>query len=177
MKISKKPLNNRGFSHVEILLLLVVIAVVAGAGFFVFKHQNKAHAAAWTTLAWDDSTDKSGQVSAKACKVVINSGYGQLYKATFFITNTSTKYRNIIEYVARPSYPGSKGWNRVSSHNDNTWWYGVWASVDVLASVPLKDAIILSVAATAGDPSSGWGFHNPNRPGDMAINPQYLANC
>jgi Tfp pilus assembly protein PilE len=43
--IRKHKLNNKGFSHVELVLLIVVIAVIAGVGFFVYnKNNNKSKA-------------------------------------------------------------------------------------------------------------------------------------
>ena len=43
MKIKNKKLNNKGFSHVEMLLLVVALVIVGGIGFYVYK-KNTAHA-------------------------------------------------------------------------------------------------------------------------------------
>ena len=44
-KKSSKRLGSKGFSHVELTLLIVVIAVIAGVGFFVYsKNNNKSKA-------------------------------------------------------------------------------------------------------------------------------------
>jgi Tfp pilus assembly protein PilE len=44
-KNSSKRLGSKGFSHVELALLVVVIAVIAGVGFFVYsKNNNKSKA-------------------------------------------------------------------------------------------------------------------------------------
>jgi type II secretory pathway pseudopilin PulG len=44
-KNSSKRLGSKGFSHVELTLLIVVIAVIAGVGFFVYsKNNNKSKA-------------------------------------------------------------------------------------------------------------------------------------
>jgi N-acetylmuramoyl-L-alanine amidase len=55
--IRKHKLNNKGFSHVELVLLIVVIAVIAGVGFFVYnKNNNKSKADSMDSAAIIDDT-------------------------------------------------------------------------------------------------------------------------
>lgn len=53
--IKKTKLNSKGFSHFELGLLIVVIAVIAGVGMFVYnKNNNKSKAdTTWTVLTPD----------------------------------------------------------------------------------------------------------------------------
>jgi len=62
----KKKLNYKGFSHVELAMLLVVVIGVSGVGYYVFKHGKPSHAAATYTNVGSISYD--GQTfSAQAC--------------------------------------------------------------------------------------------------------------
>lgn len=36
-----KKLNQKGFSHIEVILIIIVLVLVGGAGFYVLKHDNK----------------------------------------------------------------------------------------------------------------------------------------
>ncbi len=38
MKFKKPKLNSKGFSHIEMIVALVVVIAIAGVGFFVYKH-------------------------------------------------------------------------------------------------------------------------------------------
>ena len=62
----KKKLNNKAFSHVELLLLLIVVIGVSGVGYYVYKHGNSSHAT--TTYTNVGSISYDGQTfSAQAC--------------------------------------------------------------------------------------------------------------
>jgi len=84
--IKKTRLNNKGFSHFELGLLIVVIAVIAGVGMFVYnKNNNKSKAGSndWPILNYqqrvDDykklgsSTNGSAPLDAKATKQVVTA--------------------------------------------------------------------------------------------------------
>ena len=45
LKLNKlKPLSSRGFSHVEFILIIIVVAAISAIGTYVFKHQGASHA-------------------------------------------------------------------------------------------------------------------------------------
>ncbi len=56
----RKKLNSKGFSHVELALLLIVVIGVSGVGYYVYKHGNKSHAGSTYTslgsLSYDNQT-------------------------------------------------------------------------------------------------------------------------
>jgi hypothetical protein len=54
MKTKRYKLNSKGFSHIEIILALVVVVAIAGVGIFVYKHHQdskKAMASAGTFVS------------------------------------------------------------------------------------------------------------------------------
>ncbi len=53
MKFKKPKLNSKGFSHVEMIIALVVIVAIAGVGVFVYKHHqdNKSMSSMGTDTA------------------------------------------------------------------------------------------------------------------------------
>jgi hypothetical protein len=42
--------DSRGFGHIEMIVIVLVIAVIAGVSFFVYKHKATAHAGSWTPI-------------------------------------------------------------------------------------------------------------------------------
>ncbi len=50
MKINKSKLNSKGFSHVEMLIALVVIVAIAGVGVFVYKHHKDSNKSMSSTI-------------------------------------------------------------------------------------------------------------------------------
>jgi len=64
-KNSSKRLGSKGFSHVELTLLIVVIAVIAGVGFFVYsKNNNKSKADSAIPSSPTITTDAQDQAYA-----------------------------------------------------------------------------------------------------------------
>ena len=60
-KTNKLKTNTSGFGHIETLLIVVAVVVIAGVGFFVYQNHNKkttkAHAAGWTQISyWSDKS-------------------------------------------------------------------------------------------------------------------------
>jgi hypothetical protein len=51
MKLSRKRLNAKGFSHVELGLLLIVVIGISSVGYYVYKHSTAHAATTYTTLA------------------------------------------------------------------------------------------------------------------------------
>jgi hypothetical protein len=51
MKLFKRKLNSRGFSHVELGLLLIVVVGISTVGYYVYKHSTSHAGNTYTTLA------------------------------------------------------------------------------------------------------------------------------
>ena len=67
-----KKLNNKGFGHLELLIVIVVVALVAGTGFFVYQHHKKhdvAHAGSWQTMGVVTGTSPFSSVTRYGCEV------------------------------------------------------------------------------------------------------------
>lgn len=106
MRIHPKKLREAGFSHVEIVLVVVVIAVVVLSGFIVYaKHskQNTAHAGGWTLAGVGDTSDK--------------------------VSPSNTLYQQVTAYVCLDVVSPSKWVVRAQAINANTMnkSYGYWA--------------------------------------------------
>ena len=94
-KTNKLKTNTSGFGHLEMLLLVVAVVVIAGVGFFVYQNHNKkttkAHAGSWASYqvnsqvcaSWDSKNcpggdgGYTGRINATlwACRQYINA-YG-----------------------------------------------------------------------------------------------------
>jgi uncharacterized protein (UPF0333 family) len=61
-----KKLNNRGFSHVESFLLVLVVVLVSGIGYFVYNHNKSAHAG--SQIVATIKTKHAGDIAIIACK-------------------------------------------------------------------------------------------------------------
>ena len=61
-----KKLNNRGFSHIESFLLIMVLVVISGIGYYVFKHNKSAHAG--SQIVSTIKTKHAGDIAIIACK-------------------------------------------------------------------------------------------------------------
>jgi hypothetical protein len=71
-KLKRKPLNHRGFTHIEFLVVIVLVVAVGLVGVLVYNHDKtnsyKAHAAGWTSLG-------SAVVSYHPKKVTVCENY------------------------------------------------------------------------------------------------------
>ena len=65
-----KKLNNRGFSHIESFLLIMVLVVISGIGYYVFKHNKSAHAGSQVvaTINTKHKALDDGDFTILACK-------------------------------------------------------------------------------------------------------------
>jgi len=65
-----KKLNNRGFSHIESFLLVMVLVVISGVGYYVFKHNKSAHAGSQivATINTKHKALDDGDFTILACK-------------------------------------------------------------------------------------------------------------
>lgn len=108
--------NSKGFGHIELFMSLCMIALVFGAGYFVYTNKNSnviAHAGGWTTvstLPWQNVTtytviacktpvkDKKLGVDAWNVRTVIESSnpiikkYPYLWLATAYALPNSSAY-------------------------------------------------------------------------------------
>ena len=81
MKIFKK-LNSKGFGHLELLIVIVVVALVAGTGFFVYQHHKKhdvAHAGSWTYIGAAYYLNQKPDITYYACKEPVTTVFGNLW--------------------------------------------------------------------------------------------------
>jgi uncharacterized protein (UPF0333 family) len=80
--------NNKGFSHLEMILLLVVIAAIASVGLFVYsKNNNKSKADSIASTA-------SMPVTCKITGVTSSPGYGTVQSPVVTIYNKSGRNFN-----------------------------------------------------------------------------------
>lgn len=71
-----KKLNQRGVAHHGLIAFIIVIFVVAGAGFFVWKSQSKNTASAqnWTNLSGVNGANLEDDSRIMACKLRVGGG-------------------------------------------------------------------------------------------------------
>lgn len=73
MRLHGEPTSRTaGFTLVEGLIVLAIIVVVGGVGFFAYHKHNQAHAAGWTTIASSGHPNNNLFTSVKGCKVVLD---------------------------------------------------------------------------------------------------------
>jgi hypothetical protein len=143
MKIlnKQKKLNSKGFGHIEILLAIVVLVGIVGAGVFVYARQHKAHAGSFTYLG------VRSNINMYVCKTYVNA-YGGVYQVTAQFTkaasSTPLTYRL---YVQRPP-----AYTTISDTQNNAYLFGTVAQLKANASVYNGDAATL-------------GVQDPTRPG------------
>lgn len=134
-------LNSKGFGHVVALLAIAVIVVAAGAGFVVYKHQHKAHAAAY------DYIGNSWGMYFYACKTY-SPAYGGVWgvKALYTKpTNVQGKYQ--LEVVRNSRV--------ISNQVGSAWFNNTVASLSTSASIPLHDEVEIFVSLPVGSSGSG----------------------
>lgn len=104
MKLLRRKLNHKGFSHVELFLLLAVILVISGVGYYVYRHNTSKANSTYTRLA--------------------NIDFGGLtFKELACRTHVDSKNSKIIAYitVGRPAGPGvSPSYNPLALYRINT---------------------------------------------------------
>ena len=156
MKFIKK-LNNKGFGHLELLLVIVVVALVAGTGFFVYQHHKKhdiAHAGSYTPLI-DYFTGKTQYhgISVFACKTY-TPVFGGVYNLTIlYVKKPSTPSYEYDAWVFQPVPKTPQANSNLVQKYGDTYWAGTVGSITVPNSVPLGDS-------TSVDVWSATGLHN-----------------
>ncbi len=94
MKTLKKINNSLGFAHIELFIAVVVIAAIAGAGYFVYQNHTKtnvSHAAGWSSLG------KHGNISVSACATPV-SGFGGGWKVEVRFIKSADTPSNTASY-------------------------------------------------------------------------------
>jgi uncharacterized protein (UPF0333 family) len=78
MKIFKAKLNNKGFGHIEMLIVAVVVLVLVGTGYYVYNHNkttNTAHAGSEYQYIGNMTLAPKGYpkniISVSGCKSVV----------------------------------------------------------------------------------------------------------
>jgi hypothetical protein len=138
MKITNKlKNNNKGFGHIEMLLVIVAVVIIGAVGFFVYQNHNKktatkstAHAGGWTPitkgqLCTNDICTTSIGYEAFACYT--NAGaFGSYVKAAIILAqptpwpNSTTT--TIYDY-SQANYNAKLNWQKIETGN---WLYGAF---------------------------------------------------
>lgn len=100
--INKKKLNNQGFSHIEFILIILVIIAIVSAGFFVYtknKNKNLVHAGGYLYTQEGVDTINGKTVTFDACKTFVNL-YGGVWQDNVLITKASSTpaYRYYVQW-------------------------------------------------------------------------------
>jgi hypothetical protein len=138
MKIkSKLKNNNKGFGHIEILLVIVAVVIIGAVGFFVYQNHNKktatksiAHAGGWTPIdkgqyCINNDCSKSIGFTGYACYT--NAGaYGSYVKALIVLASP-TPWPNLTTSTISSTQTydaiGQKNWSKNETGN---WLYGAF---------------------------------------------------
>ena len=127
--------DSKGFGHIETILIVLVVAVIAGVGYFVYQaHGNKpikptAHAGSYKLLA---SSSGSGGPYVWGCKVVGAGGY---FEPRITITKSALTYGGYYNMIAGdskgntvgPHLFGSAYWGNTTASLTMPLWFG-WGS-------------------------------------------------
>jgi len=183
IKITNKlKTNNKGFGHLETLLIIVAIGAIVGVGLFVLqsntnKIKNKAHASS----PYMPITNFAG-VQFGVCKTLIpTSVYGGGYKLSFAFTKD---VRTLAYYYSFSNYSPTNQWHWGQATNSNSYYAGTIATyTDTVSSLNNDQAVILltnaSTLAQMGGASSinivlGGSSYNP---GAHYYPYAYIWNC
>jgi len=137
----KRKINNYGFAHLELIVIVAVIAGIASVGFYIYKHQTTSYAAGgYSSLK---AIDFGGQVFyPKACLDPKPVATGR-YKVDALMVvnrqagkNTSPSYNPVVvSNVFAPDRNGATGASQSKYSSDN------WTTADtsVLGLYPVGD--------------------------------------
>lgn len=145
--VKRATLNSKGFSHLEMLLVAIVVIAVLGVGVLVYRHDknsNVANAAGWTSLV------NAYGVKISACKIH-SDAYGGVNKVTFLFTKS----------VSTPAYTYTvSDWQRgkkISLQSSNDYWDKVAGELTVGQSIWYGDSVDASINGGSHG-STGWGW-------------------
>lgn len=103
----KKVTNASGFTLIEALIVVAIVAVVGGVGLFAYHRYNQAHASGWTAIGVQYTPPKDAKVKIPTligCKVLLSATktkpaqtqlYLQMTRSTslvkdFYVSTSST---------------------------------------------------------------------------------------
>jgi hypothetical protein len=178
--INNKNINNLGFSHIELMLGIIVLVIIGSIGALVVK-SNPVHAGSWTALSTEDVNSKPDTISGisgQACKVLVGSNY----TVQIELSDNSSTFINIHYFVYHPTNNNDSAYDTVSNENSqvsstsHTADHDLTVSEDDFFGVNLTDNsrirqyLYFFNSAQAGpvtttSPSSGY------------INPSKLTDC
>ncbi len=144
MKIKNKKLNNKGFSHVEMLLLVVALVIVGGIGFYVYKQNNKtttAHAGSWQSIGTVTSSNPYSSVSRFACMTgpIVSAGNSLANVKGLLVANKTTKVNNFGSGALQIiDFSGPNQTGNILSESISTQWVngtltnnGIWINPSI----------------------------------------------
>jgi hypothetical protein len=186
MKINRSRLNNKGFSHIEILIVLVVVVAIGAAGFFVYKHQHKSTGPISTTAKADIGGPIKGSdviVNGKSLGSLvpkanaqnlshIDGPPGQPWNIYACITYSPAYggFYVINAYFWKPASARAYGWlweyspiASLQSKTTSSYWYGVVSGITMdVSTVYPRDIVTFSeISQQAGNPSLSNSFSIP----------------
>lgn len=82
-----KRLYKKGFTQVELIILIVFIALVGGTGYYVYKNKSTSHAGSWTYLGLASIPQDNQTIAAYACTDKISSIQWKV-EAIFALSNS-----------------------------------------------------------------------------------------
>jgi hypothetical protein len=126
MKLFKRKLNTKGFSHVEAFIIIVVVAALAGIGFYVY-HKNVSHAGSTYTKLATIVVNKDLFFGEEAC-IASQSGTGsnQTDVVTAFMNVDTYAGKNVKSGYDPEAYYRISGGPRVKFNN---WVYAGYSKV------------------------------------------------
>jgi hypothetical protein len=157
MKLSRNKLNSKGFSHIELGFVLIVIVGIAAVGYWVFKHASTSRAAqTYTTLA---AINADGHIFTEQACITAQAGTSPNYTDTVTAlisvgtqagpsTVTSTRHHKRT-YAYNPlAYYSIAGAKAVTKDN---WTTGSTSTISFnLPPTASTSTFVLGVVATPG---------------------------
>ena len=138
---NKLKTNNKGFGHLETLLIIVAIGAIVGVGLFVLqsntnKIKNKAHASSpYMPTAY------FAGVLFGVCKTLIpTSVYGGGYKLSFAFAK---QVRDPAYYYSFSNYSPTNQWHWGQATTSNSYYAGTIATyTDIVSNLNHDQAVI-----------------------------------
>jgi len=175
MKVHQfRKINNKGFSHVETFLFVIVIALIVGIGGYVYtKHKSPAHAGGFSyanlgTVTWN-KTSPNSKAPSTSPKYYTNSRFTFLACAIPASGNSKISTVNAVaiakdytSYIQSGHYvPGvSVLLDKNVSNLGNKWSFGAFATGNFSASGAYqtlsKSASTSSLVSFSPTPTSYW---------------------
>jgi hypothetical protein len=163
--LSRKKLNIKGFSHVEALLVLVVLVAIVAVGGLVYSHHNKAHAGGWQYMgvasAGSLRDGNSVSVTVIACKTL--SGSTWIVKSDYELSRAASPANAYVAY----EYDGSsRSAARPASVSSSSWSSNQFASTQLRTINPLSSNYMAwsvdykGTAVRAGGPVAASSIEN-----------------